>query len=748
MAKRTIVGLLACAVLIVAVALAGGVVGSARGADAPDSVAPETCIICHKGAGEMHQAAYDQLYQGGVIKVTNMAYSYTAPNKSVVTFKITKNGAPFNINDADSWGIQYTPYTGKAFEAAARVSLKGTATCDAAGNCSSTVTANLPDASKTAGIIALYGADEIVGILPARVSMAKYPFAAVLETGSGVDYVSAANASGCEKCHNKPFGKHGYILGEVPGVAKSDFYVCKGCHLDNGAGGHVDWQILVDDPALAAAYLAGEAALTDAQKAQYAYKTTLMNDVHMSHAMEFAYPQSMANCVTCHEGKLDKALADANFKISTCKSCHPVNGTKGKSWDTTTLALNKILPPAIHGAMNLETTDCTMCHGAGKTAPAFKQIHTGYNKMIYTASGQRYSDAIKVSIDSATLSGTMLNIKFSASESPDIAGLDVASIAPTVLVGLYGWETKQFIVGPHETLIDDNGDGKIASPDSRALEAAVGTKHPRLTTVSSAGGKWEVTANLSAWSNLIANGTVLRAEIGVIPNLKNAAGLVLALNAPSRTFNLVTNTFNDGWYPAVVKVTDGCNKCHDALGTTFHSPDRGGNVVICRLCHTPTNGGSHLELQSRSIDSYVHAIHSFQVFDPGDIDFTDPVADMRYNHHVESIYPKHGTDCESCHNKGTYNVPDQTKSLPGLLSTTDTWKGFDREIGSVPSYITGPGARACGACHRAIMINEDKPGELIPFLQHTKMGGYLIEAGSSARAQLVEVMNQVHDLFD
>ena len=54
-----------------------------------------------------------------------------------------------------------------------------------------------------------------------------------------------------------------------------------------------------------------------------------MNDTHMSHAMEFAYPQSMANCVTCHEGKLDAVLTDANFTLATCKSCHPVTGTGG-----------------------------------------------------------------------------------------------------------------------------------------------------------------------------------------------------------------------------------------------------------------------------------------------------------------------------------------------------------------------------------------------------------------------------------
>ena len=34
------------------------------------------------------------------------------------------------------------------------------------------------------------------------------------------------------------------------------------------------------------------------QLEMYAYKTTLMNDVHMSHAMEFPYPQSMSNCVS------------------------------------------------------------------------------------------------------------------------------------------------------------------------------------------------------------------------------------------------------------------------------------------------------------------------------------------------------------------------------------------------------------------------------------------------------------------
>ena len=105
---------------------------------------------------------------------------------------------------------------------------------------------------------------------------------------------------------------------------------------------------------------------------------------------------------------------------------------------------------------------------------------------------------------------------------------------PTVLVGLYGWDTKDFIVGVHERLIDDNGDGKINSDDQRTLEFEVGAEHPRMKTVSAEGGKWEVTADLSTWADKIADGSVKRVEIGVLPALENADGVQLALDAASR----------------------------------------------------------------------------------------------------------------------------------------------------------------------------------------------------------------------
>ena len=115
------------------------------------------------------------------------------------------------------------------------------------------------------------------------------------------------------------------------------------------------------------------------------------------------------------------------------------------------------------------------------------------------------------------------------------------------------------------------------------------------------------------------------------------------------------------------------------------------------------NGGSHLEMQSRSIDSYVHAIHSFQAFDIQNIKFSRPDRALWYNLTSSPTYPNFTiANCESCHNAGTYEVPDQAKSMLGILSASATNSEIHvvADIGSVPSYVTGPASRACGSCHR------------------------------------------------
>lgn len=699
------------------------------------AVEPESCAACHVGQGDKHQASYNLLYQDGVIQVSNLAYSNDGTN-DIVTFNMTKSAASFDCTQADSLGIYYTEWDGAQFSR--DLSIKGTLTYNATTNvCTSTKAQNASfgDVSGNNGLIVLYGTDEILYKNSAKhISSGKYPFAAIQKLGT-VNYTSAANVSGCEKCHTKPYLKHTYIYGEVNGT--DEFYTCKACHYDTRNGGHAAWQLLVSDPA---AYAAQNGVTTAEQNTKYAYKAKLMNDVHMSHAMEFGYPQSMSNCATCHEGKLANTLTDANFTLETCKSCHPVEvvGTTEAGRAPALIAKNATGDNIGAIPHDIPSAACNTCHTTGGIAPVFNTIHTGYNTKIYAdANGTKYSDVITATIDSAVLNGNILTVQFSATGSAGT--LAAADITPTLMVGLYGYNTKDFIVPPHGRTIDS----------ARDLEYVVGATSARFTTVTAAGGNWEVTADLSTWADKIASGVVKRAEIAVMPKLVNAAGVTLAMNAPSRTFDLGANAFDDTYYSPIVKVATGCNNCHDALGTTFHSGDRGGNIVVCRLCHAPSNGGSHLEMQSRSIDSYAHAIHSFQAFDPGDIDFNDPVEALRYQHKIESDYPTFGImNCESCHNPGTYNVPDQAKSLPGILSAADKWN-VSRNIGAVPAYVVGPASRACGSCHRSELINEDKAGDLAALNQHTKQNGYLFAAvdNSNASAILAEVVKNVMAFF-
>jgi OmcA/MtrC family decaheme c-type cytochrome len=398
--------------------------------------------------------------------------------------------------------------------------------------------------------------------------------------------------------------------------------------------------------------------------------------------------------------------------------------------------------------MDFDTADCASCHSEAGFASVFSEIHTGYDKQVYTSDGEKYSDAIVITIDDASVSDDVVTIKFSATESTDIDGIDVEDIVPTVMVGMYGWDTKDYIIGPHERLVDDNNDGEISrsSGDERALEMEVGDdEFPRGTTVSAEGGSWEVTIDMSTWGDLIDDGTVSRIEIAVMGELENADGVELAIDAVSRTFDLATNDFDDDYFDPIADV-EGCNMCHEALGITFHGPDRGGSIVACRMCHITKSRGSHLELQSRSLDSYVHAIHSFQAFDIGDIDFENEALAAKYEIHVEHTIPTFSAKyCEACHYEGMYEVPDQSKSLPGALSGTDSVD--DRNIGDYPIQITGPASRACGGCHRAELINEDDASKLASFFQHTNMGGYLIEGGDDYPATLGEVIDQIMENF-
>lgn len=728
------------------------------GKDATAIAKPESCSVCHATAGTQHQAIYNNFTDGLNPATTKLVISnitvVSAPGAaegtfdSVLTFDVAFDGAPYT---AGIGALKQKRFMATQFDAATNTFTTATAFSwgtpaaveGVPGRYTATATgvAFAPEASNA--FVYLYLGDKLILPAEGHYNLMDNVASAGVKYGTWT-YASVANVAGCEKCHPAPYAKHGYRQATVAGL--EDMVACKACHTDQRAGTDFVFQILGDDPAAAAALQVdeeGETIYSPEQQAKYAYTATIVNDTHMSHAMEFPYPQTMANCVTCHEGKLDLILTDANFTLKTCKSCHPVVGTEANA-----PALTAVVPHNMD--FYTYTGDCNTCHrSVNGIAPTFSQIHLGYDPKIYASAGVKHSAGFTTAIDGVTFDAAtnVLSVDFS------VAGAAAnALVKPTVVVSLYGYDTKDFIVSGHGS-----------TGGLRNLEWTEGStsNSPRLAVapLATAGNvEWTATADLSTWADMIASGVVKRVEVVVLPVVGlnqtaavSDANVEIAVAGVSKTVDLEAGALvaDADAYGRNIVATSGCNSCHDALATTFHHPAYGAaGVVGCRACHVVGSGGSHLEMQSRSIDSYVHAIHSFQAFDIGDIDFADPVANMEYEHHIGSTYPNFTIlNCRSCHEAGKFEVPDQRLSMPSLLSASDTITGKDRAIGTVPMYVSGAGSRACGSCHRSQMINADAAGDLASFNAHTATFGTMIETTSTNGQSTTDFYDAVTKLF-
>lgn len=790
-----------------------------------DQAKAESCATCHNGVGSEHQAVYESYIGPSKLGLTITAATATDNGNGTYTvvanFSITKDGLDY-VSVASNLGLDELRFYAVEYDASAKEYLRPGANpgdCrlrtftpvagqpgdyTASQNNCTFLAAPTPDSDwhvygyiaqgslleHSGGAGAEISADSHVHIYE-DVANAALAFGAA-QAGADGAYDSAANVAGCEKCHGAPYLKHGFRAAKVAGLP--DFAACKSCHFDNRNGGHPDWQYMVDEPL---DWATGVTPVAD-----YAYKAKIMNDVHMAHAMEFPYPQSMANCATCHEGKLDRVLGDDQFLVETCKSCHPVTGTD--TWPASEIlgledpqkynqvnrapALEFLWARAEVDSFHSTTLTCNGCHGnpqAGNPPPpSFSAYHTGYDKRISDAGGNRYADLYTASIDAVTVADDLMTIEYSVSDP---------AMVPEILVSFYGWDSKHFIVPSHQRDGSTNCIGRNGSPAGCDLEYAPGDANPLFTDFDEPeAGKFVVTLNMAAWVDgppgaipaLIDDGTIHKAEITVTPELI-IGGVEVGLDAATQTVDVADGAFVADYFkgPKATVDTKLCFNCHDQLAITFHEGSgRGGDIVACKNCHNPTFSGSHLEMASRSLENYVHTIHTFQAFDPGDVFKTfDPVKAKRYDQHIKHVFPNFTIrNCEACHvNAGakvdptctsncetfpvTYNVPDQSRSMPGLLSGTDTiatWYSLDaddlavenkagRNIGTYKPTVTGPASRACGACHRGRLINQDEAGALASFNAHTQMGGtYVLNENEDKTTNLFDIIDKIMSLFE
>ena len=737
-----------------------------------DSAQVESCATCHGGVGDGHQAVYDQYTDNTLaLDITNVgvAAGVVAGFDVTLDFSVALNGAPYidpvgsglSLDSTAFYFVEYDAGNDQWLNSAGgfSFSLSGS-NISSNGDGTYTLEQNVPVDPRNFANGALMGGGALMGRIAngkldieerqggKRITMYDDNASDFWEFGDINAFTSLAKVEGCESCHGAPYFKHGNYPGMVAG--SPDFTICKACHNNSSAGGHPEWQHMLDNPlawATGAAYTAEEEAL-------YAYDRTLVNDVHMSHAMEFPYPQSMATCSTCHAGNVDQVLADENFTVETCKSCHAMRGID--SWpelvdaDTGETILDEgdyyqshRPPPMAYLWANAEvdgfafhnpTEDCNICHKAEAPgfASTFSELHTGYDERIYNAAGDRYDSIYTVSIDNLSMVDDLLTIDFSASD---------ASIAPEVLVSFYGWGSKHFIIASHSR------DGSDLCPSSRGdgcrMEFAPGDTNPLFAeNPGNAAPVWSVTLDMAAYvptatltddiPTMILNNDIRMAEVTITAEVE-LDGVELNLDAVTQSFDVQAGGLVAGYFKGAAATVDTakCDACHDQLAVTFHGGSgRGGDIVACKNCHVPTSPGSHIEMASRSIDSYVHAIHSFQPFDLDDVvNADDPVETARNALHIEHAFPYFTAQaCEGCHVTGTYNVPDQSQSMPGVLRAS--WDIADRNIGTVPETVTGPASRSCGGCHRAELINEDKAGELASFNAHTEAFGTYVENDS------------------
>ena len=254
------------------------------------------------------------------------------------------------------------------------------------------------------------------------------------------------------------------------------------------------------------------------------------------------------------------------------------------------------------------------------------------------------------------------------------------------MVGYYGWGTNN-----------------VANYDNYR-------KDDIIANTTYAGGEATTTFTLDA--DKLADYASTKLEVGII-GVPEVNGSMVAVNSLTKGIVLADGTLEDR--PEIVANAK-CNTCHDNIIIHTNSPyghTTVGDVNACIFCHN-TSTAAHADQQGRSIDDYLHFIHTF----PTEEEFVIPTFTT--------------LDCEACHEAGMYNAPDQYTSSGSVITAGDD------------AVTIGPGSRACGSCHRAQAIREADSNMLSSVNAHTEQNGYRVPV---SKATFVEVMNKIAELL-
>lgn len=428
---------------------------------------------------------------------------------------------------------------------------------------------------------------------------------------------------------------------------------------------------------------------------------TLIHEVHAGH-----FPQSLANCESCHAGAQGDRWKDAQA-TSACLSCH------------TTTAFSTPVPTGmtLHGGgAQPANINCAVCHPTSGGLAGVTDTH-------YTLGRDPDGPQLAVEIQSmtSTAPGQTPVLQFRVTDRGlprDLTTAPLTSIRATIAGPNTDFATYWQATIANNALIPvdaANGVFQFVFPPASAIPA-------------NATGSYSVGIE-AYWSPTCGNGTC---EAGENSNVCAADCGPTTTPIPSGVgrFAALSPTFafavTDAAPVARRTIVDAakCNSCHADLA--FHGGGR-KNPNYCVFCHNPTNAndervsrfeGSTILAESVDFRVMVHKIHMGEkltqpYFLGGNPTPTalNPAGTME--NFGEVRYPRSQAECAACHVGDTYQLPLPASYLPSTLQemrcTEPAGNDTDQLCGPTfwtvnQTFLVQPETAVCTSCHDAAHV--------------------------------------------
>jgi OmcA/MtrC family decaheme c-type cytochrome len=436
---------------------------------------------------------------------------------------------------------------------------------------------------------------------------------------------------------------------------------------------------------------------------------------------EVTYPQDLRNCRKCHNQDDAATPQGGNWKtkpsLAGCFGCHD---------------------PAAHpgGQAPPNNGSCTDCHTPSGADVAIEDVHTlpnatPNNPMLFAGQREMAYELLEAVVEP---DGTVvIDFRITSDGDPlDATNLpDDLSSSPAFLLA---WAEPQ---GPIEEPSDYNNLGRdAAQPPSISVASLDVPLGGGPGTLSYDAGTGVMTATITASDLVFPEGATMRAVGLQGYYIQDIEGSDVSLHTPSA----VVAVTGDQARRTVVN-NDKCASCHEWF--EGHGGNRTFNIEICTMCHVPnlsSTGRSVTDPTLRDLDDAINAALMAGTLDAS-VDATLPLTypedsqslmalvhgihsagartrpfqfvrgpnRQTYYDWEEVTFPAEVSNCNLCHDEGTYEIPTDLNLLPTTVRTTMAEDGMDKSVTmadmafqSVPNdtdWVNTPQASTCYYCH-------------------------------------------------